>query len=344
MIINEHLTREDTNAIIFLDTYGFSPGIGMSIDPTYRNLLYKISRAYYIDNLTQKQIGKRYGLSRIKVSRLLQKARDLNVVQIIITPLDGARVELEHEVASRYGIAEVLTAAPENYTKEAILKALGPTAAEAWVRAMQGDEIVAITWGSTLLSVINNLPMKNWPEVRVVQCLGGLSPPDTDYNAAEQSRRIAQKFSAKPYLLPSPGIVANKSVREALMADPQVSKVLSLAAQADIAVVGIGVMTTDSLIVQNDIFTPQEIQRLKHKGAIGDIGLQVFDRDGQRIPDAVHDRIVGLDLEQIRKISRVIGVAGGEEKFEAIRAAVRGNLIDVLVTDDRTAQRLLQET
>jgi DNA-binding transcriptional regulator LsrR (DeoR family) len=343
MINIEHLTPACANAMIVLITHAYFPGGGMSIDPTYRNLLYKISRAYYVDNLTQKQIGKRYGLSRIKVSRLLQKARNLNVVQIIITPLDGERVELEHEVASRYGIDEVLSVVPENYSKEAIAKALGPTAAEAWVRAMQGDEIVAITWGSTLLAVINNLPIKNWPEVRVVQCLGGLSPPDTDYNAAEQSRKIAQKFAAKPYLLPSPGIVANRSVREALMADPQVSKVLSLAARADIAVVGIGVMTPDSLIVENDIFNPQEVERLKQKGAIGDIGLQVFDRDGQRIQDAVHERIVGLDLEQIRKISRVIGVAGGAEKFEAIRAAVRGNLIDVLVTDDRTAQRLLRE-
>jgi DNA-binding transcriptional regulator LsrR (DeoR family) len=134
-------------------------------------------------------------------------------------------------------------------------------------------------------------------------------------------------------------------VRDALLADPQISETLALGARADIALVGIGAITIpDSVVRQANILTQVEFEQLQAQGAVGDIALRFFDADGQAVDHEMNDRIIGLDLDQIKSIPRVIGVAGGTEKFEVIRAALRGQLINVLITDDRTAARLLEDT
>lgn len=315
---------------------------GMSINYDHRNFLYKLAISYYEDGLTQKQIGKQFGLSRIKVSRLLSQARDLKVVQIYITPSNDSNVDLERALAVKYGIDEVVAITPPEYTRPTIASALGLAAAENLVRTIKGKEDIAITWGSTLNQVMESMPTTHKPNVRILQALGGLSSPDTGVNGADLARRMAQSFGARPLLLSSPGLVANREVRDALLMDPQISRMIALAAKADIALVGIGVLAPDSIMLQNNILSQTEVNRLKSKGAIGDIGMRFYDPYGKTIEDEINDRVIGIDLDQYRKIKRVIGIAGGEEKVEAIRGALRGKLINVLITDDRTARKLFE--
>ena len=315
----------------------------MTVDSNSRKLLYKLAVSYYEDGLTQKQIGKRFGISRIKVSRLLRQARDQKLVQIVVTPIDDVHSSLERAIESRYGIDEVVTVTPADHSRPDIGRALGPLVAESLMRSIQGKEVIAITWGSTLNAVVDSLPVANWPDLRIIQALGGLSSPDAEINGSDLVRRMAQSFGARPLLLSSPGFVTNRAVRDALLLDTHISKMLSIAAKADIAVVGIGVLTPDSVVRQNNILNDAEIDRLKAKGVAGDIGMRFFDRQGESIDDEINDRAIGLDLEQYKKIRRVIGVAGGVEKVEAIRAALRGHLIDVLITDEQTGIRLLED-
>jgi DNA-binding transcriptional regulator LsrR (DeoR family) len=312
-------------------------------DQSYRNLLYKIAVLYYEEGLSQKQIGKRFGLSRIKISRLLRQAREHKVVQISISPLDNANADLERRIESRYGIDEVITVMPPDYSRSSIIAALGQVASENLIRGLRGKEIVTITWGSTLNALVSNLPSADWPDLRIVQSLGGLSSPDADINGVELVRRMAQALGARPLMLSSPGLVANKAVRDALIQDAQVSKALELATKADIALVGIGTPSPGSVIFQNNILTEDEIQRLKRKGAVGDIGLRFFNEYGEKIKDEIDDRVIGLDIDHYRNIKRVIGVAGGIEKIQVIRAALRAKIIDVLITEDQTALRLVDE-
>jgi DNA-binding transcriptional regulator LsrR (DeoR family) len=310
-------------------------------DTNYRKLLYKIAVYYYEDGLTQKQIGKRFGLSRIKISRLLQQARDLKVVQIAIAPQDKAHADLERNIDSKYKIDEVIAVTPPDYSRLSINGTIGQAAAESLVRSIRGKETITITWGSTLNAMVSCLPSADWSELRVVQSLGGLSSPDSDINGVELVRRMAQVLGARPIILYSPGLVPNKEVRDALLQDTQISKVLAAAANADIALVGIGMFSSDSVILQNNILTSEDVQRLKAKGAVGDIGLRFFNKYGEKVFDEIDDRVVGLDIGNYRKIKRVVAVAGGLEKIDAIRAALCGKLIDVLITDDQTAVQLL---
>jgi DNA-binding transcriptional regulator LsrR (DeoR family) len=316
----------------------------MANDPELKRLLYKIAKAYYDDGLTQQQIGERLGLSRIRVSRLLRSARDERMVQITIAPLQESNAEVERRLEEAYGLKEALVVTCSDTDTAAVIDQLGPVAAACLTRCLQGSEVVALSWGTAILSVVNALLPMDLPNVRVVQFLGGLGELEAETHGAELARRMAQALGAKPRLIHAPGIVKDKIVRDALVMDPQVADTLELAGRADVALVGIGVLEPGStLLAGGNTLTPDEVHDLKARGVAGDIALQFFDADGRRVDHPINDRIVGTDMEKIKAIPRVIGVAGGAEKTPAIQAALRGGLINVLVTDDRTAAQLLDQ-
>ncbi len=308
-----------------------------------KNLLYKIAKAYYEDNLTQEEIGRRFGMSRIKISRMLQQARDEKIVQITIVPPHESNTELEREIEACFGLYEVVVTTLNGSDTRTVNRELGQAAANYLLRILQGHEVLTISWGTTLAALVDVLPSQFWPEMKIVQMLGGLGQPESETYGGDLIHRLAQTFNARPRIIPAPGIVKSKLVRDALLADPQISDTLALAAKADVALVGIGQPTRDSVVMRSGILADEELAQLNANGAVGDIALRFFGTDGQAVQHEICDRIIGLDLLQIQKIPRVIGVAGGETKFPVIRAALRGRLINVLVTDDQTALRLLED-
>lgn len=318
---------------------------------TETSLLYKIAKAYYEDGLTQDQIGKRFGLSRIKISRLLQQARQTRVVQISITPPAGSFGDLEREMEKVFGLDEVVvvgvngsTDGGENAASQAdVLPRLGHAAAAHLARVLGDQQLVAISWGTTLLATVDALAPQHLPEVRVVQMLGGLGRLDAETYGSELTLRMAQMLGAKMRLLPAPGIVASKLVRDALLQDIHIADTLAMAARADVALVGLGVPAPGAVVMQAGILTAQDMEELHAAGAVGDIALRFFDAAGAAVTHPINDRIVGLDLDQIRGIPRVIGVAGGRGKLPVILGALRGHLIDVLITDEVTAHQLVLE-
>ena len=309
---------------------------------TDATLLYKIATAYYEDGLTQDQIGKRFGLSRIKVSRLLQQARQSRVVQITIVAPPGSYGDRERELEQAYGLDEVVIcsvgSSPAGTAAE-----LGMAGANYLARCLNEQRVITISWGTTMLALIEALAPHNLPDLRVVQMLGGLGRVESETYGADLTLRMAQMLGAKARLMPSPGIVGSQMVRDALLQDANIAETLALAERADLAIVGIGVPDRDTVLYQSQILTDQEIEELRALGAVGDIALRFFDRDGKPIDHPINDRIIGLDLAQMKRIPRVIGISGGAGKFEVIRGALRGHLIDVLITDDATAEQLLQD-
>ncbi len=322
-----------------------------SVDAESQRLLYRVAQAYYDEDLTQQQIARRFGLSRPKVSRLLQRARASGVVKIVLVPPSSDMSSLERGLEAHYGLDEaVVVAVTDPRDAAGVARELGPAAAECLARSIRGNEVVGITWGSTLLAMVDALPARSWPDVTIVQIMGGLGPVDAREHSADLTRRVARRFGARLELLPAPGLVSSVAAAEALRADPQIAATLRLAARADIAIVGLGVPSPDSVVMRyGTIISPSEADAAREAGAVGDIALRFIDADGRpvRMPlnepfaEPFVERIIGLTLDEIRAIPRTIGVAGGEVKYAVVRAALRAHLIDVLVTDHVTAQRLL---
>jgi DNA-binding transcriptional regulator LsrR (DeoR family) len=123
-----------------------------------------------------------------------------------------------------------------------------------------------------------------------------------------------------------------------------VQQVLSLFPKIDTALVGIGSLQPSKLLVSSgNRFSANEIAQLHAKGAVGDICLRFFDAEGKQVSTQLHDRVIGIELEALKSAKRVVGVAGGPRKEEAIRAALRGRWVNVLITDKASAENLLKE-
>ena len=317
----------------------------------HRRLLVKVARLYYENGLNQNQIGERLGLSRQKVQRLLQEALDQAVVQITVKPIIGVFSDLEHGLEERYGLAEAVvvetTTTTDHESQATIAREVGAGAAEYLMRVIRPHDKIVMSVGNSLLGMVNGMPHAphlDAPDVKVIQGVGGLGDPTGETYATRLVTRLAQVIRAEPVLLGAPAVAGTRDARESFLRDPNVARTLDLARGAEMIFVGIGSSRPGAVVVQEfwKVIDPSALDELHARGAIGSLNLRYFDADGQAICSELDDRIVGLALSEIQRVRRVVGVAGGFSKREAIRAALRGKLVNVLVTDHITAQYLLK--
>ncbi len=255
--------------------------------------------------------------------------------------------ELERSLEARFGLSEALvveTSAPDN--QNTLAREIGSGAAEYMARVFKPKDKVVLSWGNSLLGMVNALASRTplrMPDLRLIQALGSLGDPNTAMYGGELVRRAAKAFGAKPILFPAPAIAASKAMRDALYADPHVRHTLDLARTADLALVGIGSSLSDSVAIPDlwRFLPPDALPHLLGKGAVGSINLRYFNSAGRVVSSAINDRVIGLTFDEMRKIPRVVAVAGGPSKLKAIRAALQAKLIDVIVTDHVTAKELL---
>lgn len=305
-------------------------------------ILLKVAQLYYQDNFTQQEIAENLRISRSKVSRVLQQAREQNIVQISIFSPSEDYTNLENKLEKKYGLKEVVIAfIPEINSQAAIRRGLGTAAARYLHRLIQDGDLIGFTWGGSLSALADSIIPENKDNIQTVQLVGGLGEPDTDIHVIDIVKRAAIALNATMILIPAPGIVETIEAHKILLADKSIKQALDLAPKADIAFVGIGAPSTDSMIVQGGIMTEDEMTHLISIGVVGDIGLRFFDILGNPILSDVDNRIIGASLATFRKISHTVGVAGGVEKLKAILGAIRGKYINTLITDQNTAQQLL---
>lgn len=309
-----------------------------------QRLLVKVSKMYYEEGLAQEDIILRLNLSRSKVSRLLQQAREEGIVQITVNTPRHLFSDLETNLEKTYGLDEaILVEAHAGDSQENTIHEIGVAAAGYLERSVTGETIVGISWGSTLHSMVAALHSKRLPKTRVVQIIGGLGHPEAEVHATDLCHRLARSLGSQLILLPVPGIVASQQARHVLLSDPHVRRAVDMFHHLDIAFVGIGAPNPNSVLIRDgSILSCKELDSLLQKGMVGDIALRFFDAQGQPVQSEIDQRVIGISFEQLKRVPRVVGIAGGLEKYQAILGALRGNLINVLITDSRTAEKLLQ--
>jgi len=307
-------------------------------------LLVKVSRLYYEDDLNQDAITARLGLSRSKVSRLMAQAREQGIVQIRVVAPEQLFLDVEGQLEDRFGLQEVLVVgAQPGDSQDLVSRVIGKSAAGYLVRTMGPRSTVGFCWGSTLRYMEAALTPQRFPNAQVVQIIGGLGQPDAEVHATELCRGVSRALGCRLTLLPVPGIVADQRTREALLSDVHVQRAMGACDDLDIAFVGVGAPTPDSVTMRDgSIISQSELDGLLRKGAVGDIALRYYDANGTCIEAEINDRIIGMSLEDLKRVPKVVGVSGGPDKVSAIRGALRGSLIDVLITDVVTAQKLLE--
>ena len=307
-------------------------------------LMIKIAKLYYESGLTQDAISQRLRLSRPRVSRLMQEALDQGIVKISIEEEPGSYAELEQQIETRFGLLEVIIVdVTDPAVTETVSKDLGIAAAGLFSRLVQDGDIVGFTWGATLASLVENLEPEKKRNSVVIQMVGGLGEPQAETHATGLVSRTSTVIGASLWLLPAPGVVGSAEFASLLRSDRYISQTLEMAKKADIAFVGIGAPTRDSLLMRDEsIISWQEMEKLIDLGAVGDISLHFYDIQGNLVQTELDERVIGISLEEMRMLSRVVGIAGGSEKFNAILGAIHGRFINTLITDPTTARKLLE--
>jgi DNA-binding transcriptional regulator LsrR (DeoR family) len=305
-------------------------------------LLAKIARMYHERGIRQPQIAADLHISQSRVSRLLRQASEMGIVRTTVSLPSGVYTDMEEELEARYGLLDSVIVD----TDGDVLRALGATSATYLAETLSSGDIVGISsWSATLLATVEAMRPKTGLVVKVVtQLVGGHGDPRVQVDATRLIDRFASLTGARPEFLPTPGLVNDPAVRDALLADPAVTGVLEIWDQLSIALVGVGSVQPSPLLQRSgNAIDPNEQAELMKLGAVGDVCLRFFDQDGNLINSPFNNRVLAITPNQLKTVARRIGIAGGPEKMTAIAAAVKGGWINTLITDLNTAQYLLQD-
>lgn len=303
----------------------------------------KISWLYYVNNCTQQEIADRMHLSRTKVTRYLQKARDLGIVNITISMDHSACYEKEEQLKRILKLDEV-TVVPAGSNREDVEQGIGIAGAMRMNKILSADDILGVSWGKSLYNVAKNLvPVKAAGNkgIQVVQLMGGMTM-STKINPEEIVQLIARKLDAKGFLLNVPAVVSSKEAHDVLMNDENISRVFKKMLTCNKCMLGLGNLTESSSLFITGTLTKVDLEELKEAGAVGDIISRAYDINGNPVHTSISEKIIAATLSDIKKIEKRIGFACGVEKVNCIIGAARGGYINELITDEDTAEEIIK--
>lgn len=307
------------------------------------DLLAQVAAWYYEQKLEQSEISQRIGKSVSMVSRLLAEAHREGLIEIRVRFAIRTDESLEQDLKRRFGLRTAAVMKQESATDENRLRKLGELGARILKAHLHDGVTVGVGWGRAPHQVVTAMPDMQLVGVNVVQLMGGMGSTNPMLAGSELARWLAKKLNATFYSLQAPMLVETEALAKALLRDSEVKRTLDMARKADLLLVGIGGMNAmQTVSVNAGHITRRDIDNLARAKAVGDVIARYVDVQGHELKHPINQRVVGLDLESLRKVPAVIAVAAGEEKAQSILGALRGKYIKVLVTDSLTAKEVLK--
>ncbi|PZG19104.1 sugar-binding transcriptional regulator [Nonomuraea aridisoli] len=320
-------------------------GAGRSVSDGRVRLITKVAHMYYEQGIRQADIADALHISQTKVSRLLKRASEIGIVRTVVIATQGVHLALEQALESRYGLQEAVVVDVDGDESE-IIAGIGSAGAAYLESTLAGGERIGISpWSQTLLSVVDRLrPLRVTGADRVVQLLGGVGERAVQAKANRLLSHLAELIGAEPTYVQAPGLVGTADIRQSLITDAAMQSVAEEWRNLTMALVGIGSVQPSPLLRDSgNAIDPADQDQLIAAHAVGDVCQRFFDSTGELIHSDLNSRVVGIDPEVFRTIPRRIGMAGGERKHAAIRAAITGGWVNVIITDVTTANALLNE-
>lgn len=296
---------------------------------------------YYIAGNNQEQIAQKLGVSRQTAQRLVSMSVSAGLIKVRLDHPIGRCMDLAERLRSRYALdyCEIVPTDPDS--KSTVVGVAQAAAAEI-ERRLMGDKpiIMAIGTGRTLKAAVEQLPAMDCPQHKVVSLTGNIAP---DGSAAQYNVvfTLADAVKTRTFPMPLPVIASSAEERELLHQQPMIRDTLALGARADVTFVGLGDLGPEAPLYLDGFITEAELKSLQRAGAVGEIVGWAFDAQGKLIEGLTNDRVASARLPS-RETSLVVAIAKGEKKLPGIRAALGRRLVNGLITDEATAEQLLQ--
>ncbi len=313
--------------------------------PGETRLMLRAAHLYYRLNLTQDEVGKRLGVSRFKVGRLLDRALREDAVRIEIVHPVARLVALEDALCERFSLRGAVVvdvpAAGSRADDELLARERVAAAAAAQLAALRPEGAIGVSWGRTMLELAAHLRPGWTSATEIVQLNGAISRSARPTRAQEVVERFGTTTGAAIRLMAAPAIVGSSELREALEGDAAVGETIAAARAAPTAVFGMGVLGPDSVHVASGYLDDAELTALKAAGAVGDILGRFLALDGRIASPALDARTVGLPLDDLRATPVTVGLAAGAGRGPIALAALRAGIVTVVVADEATAAWVL---
>src|SRR6516162_3265459 len=308
-------------------------------------LLLRAAWFYYKDELTQDEIAKRLSVSRASVGRLLDRARRVGLVTINLNAEYLNAFELSAELRQTFNLSEALVV--PDHEKEptdhhALNARIGLGGAQFMSTHLRPGGSLGVGWGETVSRVIAATSFGTVGPVHMVTLTGGVEGYLPAFLSSKSEGEGAMGEMTTATVIPTPIVASTPELAAALKAEPAIQQVLKQACGVDQAIVGVGTPTADATIVEMGYLEAEDVRTLRDHAVVGDILGQFFDASGRVVKLPIHDRRIGIELTDLAQIPKVVGVAGGLHKVDAILGALRGGFLDVLVTNELAALRLLE--
>jgi DNA-binding transcriptional regulator LsrR (DeoR family) len=297
-----------------------------------------VARRYYLEGRSKLEIADEFGLSRFKVARLLDAARESGLVRIEIGQGGPIDVDLSSRVQNRFGLKHAVVVDSRDEDDEPVRKQLGQVAAELLAEVIGPDDVLGIAWSRSVGAMATALP--RIAPVPVVQLTGAVSLPDNDHSSIDIIRDVARAAGGPAYVFYAPFTLPDATTAQALRRQREVALAFEQVPRVTKAVVGVG-LWAEGRSTLYDTARENERRQLRRLGVCAEVSGVLLDAAGEPVRCGLTERMIGIDAEQMRAIPEVIAISYGLPKVPAARAALRSGLVDGLVTHRTFAQALL---
>ena len=310
--------------------------------PVERRTLIKVASMYYLDHMKQNDIAKRFGVERTTVSKYLKRALENGIVTINVATENFE--DIESAMEKRFGLKECFIV-PKSYDMLAVKQSMGKACLQLLRRIISDNLVIGLAWGTSICEFVRCAENAKLPKVNseFIPLDGGPGDIASEYHVNTLCYELAKAFGGKCHYIYAPAVTRTSEIRNAIIQDSNYEKIASFWNKLDIHIGGIGAPVKSSHLVWTGEFGKAAIDSLRTTGAVGDICSNFYDKNGRAVETEFTDRTIAISLDKLRDLNYSIGLAASREKVMAIIGACKGQLINVLITDETTAKIMLSE-
>lgn len=305
--------------------------------------LAQVAWAYHVEGLTQEQVARKLQVTRLRVNKALAEARKNGLVRITLNTSFSACPELEGELCATFGLAQAYVA-PSPERPQDLQMIVGAALGQLLSSKLADPKVrtFGLSWGNTLNIATRFVASFSRRDLEVISVMGGLTR-GSDFNSFEITTRLADLLGAQHSYFPAPLYAGSRRSRDTIMKLDVFDGVLAKIRGIDGMAVACSDISARSLLVRDGLPPDVKPRDLIRAGAVGDVLGTIIDSNGEPIDHPINERVVGIGLDDMRRIPNTILAAGGAYKVPVISAALRQRLARILVTDEATARTLLSQ-
>jgi deoxyribonucleoside regulator len=305
-------------------------------------LIVRVARMYYQQGLKQEEIARRLKVSRASISLLLTEARQRGIVEITVrNPLED-NTELSRELSTSFSLARCVVVPTSVRETNALIDLVSTRAADVFDEEAKSGDAVGVAWGRTCYAFMSHYePRRFFRGMQVIPLIGGSNRTMQPYQLNEMVRAFGEKLQATPSFIHAPALAASRKDYELYMESSSLKAILEAWRSINIAVVSVGAPPASREFDGSRVLAPRRKSVPSDALPVGDICARYFDVKGRFVEDELSGRIIGIPVESLRRIPKVLCIVSGLEKAYSLLGALKTGLLTILVTDETTAVAVL---